>query len=128
MPKLPESTRSEALQAGLFILALILGITFIAARGDTPLDSQVILTNVDPNGNGKSTFTVFYHLPKQAEVGTTLTVPINRYVANLTGLMSFLQDYTVTVSLRLSNGRSVSGQAGIDATQAPRIWEPVSST
>jgi len=118
MPKLPEPTRSEALQAGLFTLALILGITFIAARGDTPLDSQVILTNVDPNGNGKSTFTVFYHLPKQAEVGTTLTVPIKLYVANLTGLMSFLQDYTVTVSLRLSNGRSVSGQAGINATQA----------
>jgi len=104
--------------AALFILFLIVGIPAIPARGDTPLDSQLTLTNVDPNGNGKSTFTVFYHLPQQAQVGTTLTVPIKLYVANLTGLMSFLQDYTVTVSLRLGNGRSISGQVGVNSTQA----------
>jgi hypothetical protein len=127
------------LLAAIFVLVLVLSISANAARGDTPLDGQLTLTNLDPNGNGKSTFTVFYHLPQQAEVGTSLTVPIKLYVDNLTGFMSFLQDYTVTVSLKLSNGRSISGQAGVNSTQAAEIlgagqlhagqeWGPVNVT
>jgi hypothetical protein len=118
MPKPTNSTRETALLAVLFVLVLIVGMSAEAARGDTPLDRQVTLTNVDPDGQGKSAFTVFYHLPQQAQVGTTLTVPIKLYVANLTGLMSFLQDYKVTVSLSLNNGRSVSGQAEVNSTAA----------
>jgi hypothetical protein len=118
MPESADSVVGFTSIAALLILFLIVGISAIPAGGDAPLDSQLTLTNVDPNGNGKSTFTVFYHLPQQAKVGTTLTVPIKLYVANLTGLMSFLQDYTVTVSLRLSNGRSISGQVGVNSTQA----------
>ncbi len=117
---MPRSYRpsGESAFLALFVLVLIVGMSASAARGDTPLDGQVTLTNVDPNGQGKSTFTVFYHLPQQAQVGTTLTVPIKLYVANLSGLMSFLQDYTVTVSLSLNNGRSISGQAGVNSTTA----------
>src|SRR5712692_8478865 len=118
MPRQAESVRGFASLAAPFILILIVGIAANAAAGDTPLDTKLTLTNVDPNGSGISTFTVFHHLPQHAEVGTTLIVPVKLYVANLTGLMSFLQDYTVTVSLRLSNGRSISGQAGVNSTQA----------
>jgi hypothetical protein len=118
MAKSAKSARELTFLAALFILVLVVGVSANAARGDAPLDGQLTLTNVDPNGNGKSTFTVFYHLTQQAEVGTTLTVPIKLYVANLTGFMSFLQDYTVTVSLKLSNGRSISGQARVNSTQA----------
>jgi hypothetical protein len=117
MPK-PKSVKESSILASVFVVVLVVGISADAARGDTPLDGQLTLTNVDPYGNGKSTYTIFYHLPQQAEVGTTLTVPIKLYVDNLTGFMSFLQDYTVTVSLKLSNGRSISGQAGVNSTQA----------
>jgi hypothetical protein len=117
---LPKSSYMVGRSASfaLFVLLLVVGAASSAAKGDTPLDNQVTMTNVDPNGSGKSTFTVFYHIPQQAEVGTTLTVPVKLYVANLTGLMSFLQDYTVTVSLGLSNGKSISGRAGVNSTQA----------
>lgn len=47
-----------------------------------------------------------------------MTVPIKLYVANLTGLMSFLQDYTVTISLTLGNGKTLSGQASVNSTAA----------
>jgi hypothetical protein len=110
--------KATTILAALFLVVLLVGTAASTARGDTPLDERLVLTNVDPNGNGVSTFTVFYHLPQQAQVGTTLTVPIKLYVDNMTKLMSFLQDYTVTVSLRLSTGKSISGQAGVNSTQA----------
>ncbi len=117
MPK-QMSVRDQTLVSVILVMGLLVGTCASAARGDTPLDGQVTVTNVDPNGNGKSTFTVYYHLPTQAQVGTSLTVPVKLYVADLTGLMSFLQDYTVQVTLNLNNGRVISGQVGVNSTQA----------
>ena len=118
MTKSAKPAKESTSLGALFVLALVVGISALPAKADTPLDGQLTLTNIDPSGNGKSTFTVFYHLPQQGEVGTSLTVPVKLYVDNLTGLMSFLQDYTVTVSMTLGNGRSISGQAGVNSTQA----------
>jgi len=106
------------LLAAAFVLLLIVGASASAARGDTALSSKLTLTNVDPNGQGVSTFTVYYHLPQQVQVGTNLTVPVYLYVDNLTKLMSFLLDYSVQVSLTLSNGKEISGHAGVNSTNA----------
>jgi len=123
----------------VFVLILVLGASANAARGDTTLSSQVTLANVDPKGQGTGTFNVFYNLPQQVQVGTNVTVPIKLYVDNLTVLMSFLQDYNVSVSLSLSNGNQISGQVGVTAAEAAtnlgalqlhagQTWGPVNIT
>ena len=125
--------------AAFFVLTLIVGLSASSASGATPLDRQLSVTNVDPEGEGASTMTVFYHLPQQVQVGANFTVPIKLYVDNLTDLMSFLLDYSVQVSLTLSNGKVISGQAGVTSSQtsenlgalqlhAGQGWGPVNIT
>jgi len=139
MPRKTEAVRLPAVVAALFVLTLIVGVSVSSARGATPLDSQLSVTNVDPEGQGMSTLTVFYHLPQQVQVGANFTVPIKLYVDNLTDLMSFLLDYSVQVSLTLNNGRVISGQAGVNSSQtsenlgalqlhAGEGWGPVNIT
>ena len=134
MPQLFATSSIRARLVTIFVLALLLGVSVSSASGQTTtsgsspagtasgaqatLDRQVRLSNVDPSGNGISTFSIFYHLPQQAQVGADLTVPLKLYVDNLTGLKSFLQDYTVEVSMTLGNGNIVSGHVGVNSTQA----------
>jgi len=118
MPSLRGTRQVKRFGATLLFAILVVAVTANAVRGETALDRQLTLTNQDPNGSGKSTFTVYYHLSQTAPVGTSLVVPVKLYVANLTGLMSFLQDYTVKVTFNLNNGKVIVGQAGVNSTQA----------
>jgi hypothetical protein len=101
------------LVAVLLMLTLIVGEAANAARGAPIPGSQATFADNDPSGDGESTFTVLYSLPHQVQVGTNLTVPIELMVDNLTKLMAFVQDYEVSISLALSDGKQLSGQAGV---------------
>ncbi len=118
MPKTARTVREPTFLAALFVLVLLVGSSANAARAASPLGSQVTLTNVDPNGQGVSTFSVYYSLPQQASVGSPLVVPVYLYVDNLTKLMVFLFDYSVQISVSLNNGKQISGQAGVNSTEA----------
>ena len=118
MPKTPRNIRAPTVFAALFVLVLLVGSSAAGARAASSLANQVTLTNVDPNGQGVSTFSVYYSLPQQAQVGSSLKVPVYLYVDNLTKLMSFLLDYSVQVTVSLNNGKVVSGQAGVNSTNA----------
>jgi hypothetical protein len=101
------------LVAALLIITLIVGAAASAARGAPSLGSQATFADNDPSGYGESTFTVLYSLPHQVQVGTNLTVPIELMVDNLTKLMAFVQDYEISISLALSDGKQLSGQVGV---------------
>jgi hypothetical protein len=128
--------------SAVLILVLVLGSGMPpnpAHAAAAPL-SEVVLSNRDPQGAGESVFTVLYQgFPQQAQVGTTLVIPVKLYVDNLTKLMSFLQDYNVTVTLTLQTGKSISGKAGVSANQAAenlgalqlhagQLWGPANIT
>ena len=100
------------------LVILVLGAGAGAARGSPTLGSQSTFTNNDPSGQGVSTLTVFYELPQHVQVGDNLTVPIELRVDNLTGAMTYLQDYNLSIALTLSDGRHISGQVGVTPEEA----------
>jgi hypothetical protein len=139
MSRPSKTLRGPTLFAALAVLTLILGASANSARGDTALSSQLNLTNTDPNGQGSSAYSVYYNLPQQAQVGTSLTVPFKFYVDNMTDLESFFISYNVTLTLSLSNGKHISSEQGITSTEstgnlgalelhAGQGWGPVNFT
>lgn len=118
----------------LLVAALLLAVNFTQ---ESALPSGLTFTGEGPNGQGASTITVSYGLPQRAQVGSNLTVPLSLSVDNLTGLMAYFQGYNVSVRLALSNGRSLSGTAGVStggsgSNEAPlhagQSWGPVNVT
>lgn len=88
------------------------------AKAQSALSSQVPITYNDPSGQGTATYTIFYSMPQQAQVGSNLVVPFKLYVDNLTRLMNFLNDYNVTLSLSLHDGKQLSATEGVTGTEA----------
>lgn len=103
--------------ASLIVLALLLAWP-APARAQSALTDQVGISYNDPNGQGLATYTIFYSMPQQAQVGTNLVIPMKLYVDNLTRLMTFLNDYNITLSLALNNGKQLSATQGISGSEA----------
>jgi len=116
MTRRPSHPALRTLLASL-VLLLVLG-SVGSARADIPLANQTNVSYTDPNGQGTTTYTLFYNLPQSVQVGTNLVVPFKLYVDNLTRLEGYVNSYNVTLTLSLGNGRQVTDVVGVSGSSA----------
>lgn len=118
-----KNSRASVRAVVAAVVALLLtsptSVTQLSLHAAPSTLNQTTLSTKDPQGDGQGVFTIFYQaLPLQVTIGTGLVIPVKLYVDNMTKLMSFLQDYNLTLTLTLSSGKTLSGKAGVSANQA----------
>src|SRR6266480_5423778 len=92
-----------------FLLGLLAVILFTPLQGANAADPSGTVPLSNTLAYGNTAYSVAYSYPSTAQVGTNLTVKVSLHVISLTGLVEYVNQYRLHLSVAVGTNRVLTG-------------------